>query len=94
MKKGQGNTVPARGRPVPGGAVSAYHQEVLIALDDPQAPDVLALLEEHLREMLETGTEEYFLPARALYAKHGFSPCAPFADYTEDPHSAYYTLAL
>lgn len=153
---------------------------MLITFDDPQAPDVLALLEEHLREMhatspaesvhaldpaalaqpditfwsaraagtgtllgvgalkqhdaamaevksmrtsaaargrgvasellaaiigecrsrgirrlaLETGTEEYFLPARALYAKHGFSPCAPFADYTEDPNSAYYTLAL
>ncbi|GAA4162076.1 GNAT family N-acetyltransferase [Gryllotalpicola daejeonensis] len=48
-----------------------------------------------IRELkLETGTEDYFAPARALYAKHGFVSCAPFADYTDDPHSAYFALAL
>lgn len=46
------------------------------------------------RVSLETGAEEYFAPARRLYARHGFVPCAPFADYTHDPLSVYLTLAL
>ena len=32
--------------------------------------------------------------ARAFYERHGFTPCAPFADYTDDPESAYFTLSL
>jgi putative acetyltransferase len=153
---------------------------VIIARDDPEAPDVMALLEEHLRDMyatspacsvhaldregladrsvtfwaarepetrallgigalkqhtpvmgelksmrtagtargrgvasavleaviaecrargirelnLETGTQDFFAPARALYAKHGFRARGPFADYTLDPNSAYFTLSL
>lgn len=48
-----------------------------------------------IRELnLETGTQEQFAPARALYAKHGFTSRGPFADYTDDPLSAYFTLAL
>jgi putative acetyltransferase len=43
---------------------------------------------------LETGTEEFFAPARRLYARHGFVPCEPFAGYTHDPHSTYMTLRL
>lgn len=43
---------------------------------------------------LETGIEPYFAAARALYARHGFTPCAPFADYTDDPNSVYLTLAI
>jgi putative acetyltransferase len=43
---------------------------------------------------LETGTEEFFAPARRLYARHGFVVCEPFGDYTLDPHSTYMTLAL
>ncbi|GAB3387705.1 GNAT family N-acetyltransferase [Humibacter soli] len=43
---------------------------------------------------LETGTEDYFAPARRLYERFGFTPCAPFADYTDDPNSAYYALPL
>lgn len=43
---------------------------------------------------LETGTEDYFQPAHRLYERHGFAPTGPFADYTEDPNSRYYTLAL
>jgi hypothetical protein len=35
-----------------------------------------------------------FAPARALYARYGFTPCAPFADYRPDPNSAFMTLAL
>ena len=43
---------------------------------------------------LETGVEPYFAPARALYARHGFAPRGPFAEYTDDPNSVYLTLAL
>ncbi|MHA7207763.1 GNAT family N-acetyltransferase [Arthrobacter sp. MDT1-65] len=46
------------------------------------------------RISLETGSMEFFAPARALYAKHGFSPCPPFGSYTEDPYSSYMTRAV
>jgi len=46
------------------------------------------------RVSLETGTEPLFDPAVRLYRRHGFTPCAPFADYTDDPHSRYLTLVL
>lgn len=46
------------------------------------------------RLSLETGTQEFFAPARALYTRHGFVPCPPFAGYTDDPNSAYFTLEL
>jgi len=46
------------------------------------------------RLYLETGTEEFFAPARRLYARHGFTICPPFADYVLDPHSVFMTLAL
>jgi putative acetyltransferase len=43
---------------------------------------------------LETGTQEFFEPARRLYRRHGFTDCPPFADYRLDPHSLFMTLAL
>ncbi|WP_421736094.1 GNAT family N-acetyltransferase [Cellulomonas sp.] len=43
---------------------------------------------------LETGTQEYFAPARRLYERAGFVACPPFADYVLDPHSAFYRLTL
>ncbi|MEU3566664.1 GNAT family N-acetyltransferase [Kitasatospora sp. NPDC006786] len=43
---------------------------------------------------LETGTPDFFLPARKLYEKFGFVPCEPFADYRPDPNSAFMTRAL
>ncbi len=43
---------------------------------------------------LETGTQEFFDPARRLYAKFGFVPCPPFGNYREDPNSAFFVLAL
>lgn len=43
---------------------------------------------------LETGTEDFFAPARRLYARHGFFECGPFGDYSLDPHSTYMTRAL
>lgn len=46
------------------------------------------------RLSLETGTMEYFSPARALYSKHQFTECPPFADYREDPNSVFMTRAL
>jgi putative acetyltransferase len=46
------------------------------------------------RLSLETGTAEFFLPARRLYEKFGFDYCAPFADYRPDPHSAFMTKLL
>ncbi|WP_300677412.1 GNAT family N-acetyltransferase [Nocardioides sp.] len=44
--------------------------------------------------LLETGTEDYFAPARRLYARHGFVECPPFAAYVEDPNSVFMVLAL
>jgi putative acetyltransferase len=47
-----------------------------------------------VRVSLETGVEPYFEPARRLYERHGFTVCAPFADYVLDPNSVFMTLAL
>lgn len=46
------------------------------------------------RLSLETGAPDAFLPARRLYERFGFSYCAPFAEYAEDPYSIFMTLAL
>jgi putative acetyltransferase len=43
---------------------------------------------------LETGSWDYFLPARRLYARHGFKECAPFGNYHPDPHSVFMSLDL
>jgi putative acetyltransferase len=47
-----------------------------------------------MRLSLETGSGDYFAPARALYRRHGFVECAPFADYRLDPNSVFMTLSL
>jgi putative acetyltransferase len=46
------------------------------------------------RLSLETGSQKEFAPARALYAGFGFTLCAPFADYVEDPNSVFMTRTL
>jgi len=46
------------------------------------------------RLSLETGTWDYFRPARAFYARHGFIECPPFADYVLDPNSVFMSLDL
>ncbi len=46
------------------------------------------------RVSLETGSQDYFEPARQLYLKHGFTHCPPFADYEEDPNSVFMSLQL
>lgn len=46
------------------------------------------------RLSLETGVEDVFAPARALYATAGFAPCPPFEGYVEDPNSLFMTRSL
>lgn len=48
----------------------------------------------YARLSLETGTQDYFAPARALYLSRGFVECGPFASYVLDPHSAFFSRAL
>ena len=46
------------------------------------------------RLSLETGAQPGFEPARQLYARAGFTACAPFAQYTNDPNSVFMTREL
>lgn len=48
----------------------------------------------HARLSLETGSQPFFAPARALYVRHGFLACGPFGDYTPDPNSHFMTRTL
>lgn len=43
---------------------------------------------------LETGSQDYFAPARRMYARAGFAETSPFGDYTLDPYSVYMVLHL
>ncbi|MGB3725678.1 MAG: GNAT family N-acetyltransferase [Glaciecola sp.] len=38
---------------------------------------------------LETGTQDYFLPARNVYKKFGFADCGPFSAYKLDSNSHF-----
>jgi putative acetyltransferase len=53
-----------------------------------------ARLRGYRRLSLETGSMAAFAPARALYARYGFEPCAPFGDYREDPYSVFMSKEL
>ncbi|MCR9075139.1 MAG: GNAT family N-acetyltransferase [bacterium] len=46
------------------------------------------------RLSLETGAQDHFAPARALYECFGFTPCGPFGNYREDPNSVFMTRSL
>ena len=48
----------------------------------------------YARASLETGSMDYFAPARRMYADAGFVECAPFADYLDDPNSTCMTRDL
>ncbi len=48
----------------------------------------------YTRLSLETGVEDVFAPARALYAAAGFVQCPPFEGYHDDPNSFFMTLSL
>lgn len=54
------------------------------ALDDARARGIS-------RVSLETGSMEFFEPARRFYARVGFVPCPPFGSYAEDPLSTFMT---
>ena len=46
------------------------------------------------RLSIETGSGDFFIPARKLFDKCGFKPCPPFAHYKEDINSLYLTKLL
>jgi putative acetyltransferase len=43
---------------------------------------------------LETGTNDAYAPAVALYEKHGFVSGPVYGDYIESPHNQYFYLNL
>lgn len=49
---------------------------------------------DYRRLSLETGSMEFFAPARVLYERHGFEYCPPFGDYQPDPNSVFMRLDL
>lgn len=53
-----------------------------------------ARLRGYRRISLETGSMDFFRPARTLYQKYGFEYCEPFAGYLPDPNSRFMTLTL
>ena len=46
------------------------------------------------RLSIETGSGDFFAPARKLFNNCGFKPCPPFAHYKEDINSLYLTKLL
>jgi putative acetyltransferase len=46
------------------------------------------------RVSLETGSMDYFAPARKLYASFGFRFCGPFGSYRDDPNSLFMTREI
>lgn len=46
------------------------------------------------RLSLETGSMDYFEPARRLYASFGFTYCGPFGSYAQDSNSMFMTKEL
>ena len=46
------------------------------------------------RLSIETGAGDFFLPARKLFKKTGFTVCEPFAHYKEDINSVYLTMLI
>jgi putative acetyltransferase len=46
------------------------------------------------RLSLETGSMEFFAPARDLYRRNGFVDCPPFGAYRPDPNSVFLTREI
>ena len=46
------------------------------------------------RLSIETGAGDFFIPARKLFLKTGFTECEPFAHYKEDINSVYLTMLI
>jgi putative acetyltransferase len=73
-------------------AADARRRGVAAALLDHVV--ALAVARGWARVSLETGSQDGFAPARALYARAGFVPCPPFGSYRPSPASAFLTLDL
>jgi len=97
------------GRPVATGALATVedgHEEIKSMRTDPGlrgrglGRTMLAFLLDDAasrgvsRISLETGSAEFFVPARALYSAAGFRECGPFGSYALDPYSTFMTLEL
>ena len=54
----------------------------------------LARARGYARVSLETGSQDAFAPARALYERAGFVVCGPFADYPDSANSVFMTRRL
>jgi putative acetyltransferase len=86
--------------------LDAGHEELKSMRTDPRRrrAGIARMMLEHLigdargrevrRISLETGSMEFFAPARALYASAGFEPCEPFGCYRADPNSTFMTVTL
>ena len=46
------------------------------------------------RLSIETGAGKFFIPARKLFKKTGFTLCEPFAHYKKDINSVYLTMLI
>ena len=46
------------------------------------------------RLSIETGASDFFIPARKLFKKTGFTICEPFAHYKEDINSVYLSMFI
>jgi putative acetyltransferase len=46
------------------------------------------------RLSIETGAGDFFIPARKLFKKTGFTVCEPFAHYKDDINSVYLTMLI
>ncbi|WP_243753958.1 GNAT family N-acetyltransferase [Labedaea rhizosphaerae] len=86
--------------------VAARHEELKSMRTDPArrgqgiARNLLDYLIQDAKDRgierisLETGSMAFFAPARALYARAGFTPCSPFGSYRDDPHSTYMSRSV
>ncbi len=43
---------------------------------------------------VETGSGNFFSPARKLFESYGFKTCEPFAHYKKDPNSCYFSIDI
>ncbi|WP_409462779.1 GNAT family N-acetyltransferase [Amycolatopsis sp. GA6-003] len=87
-------------------ALEPRHEELKSMRTDParRGEGIARTLLDHLlqdaknrgieRISLETGSMDFFAPARALYTRAGFTPCAPFGSYRDDPNSTYLTRQI
>lgn len=101
-------TALSEGRPVATGALAAVeegHEELKSMRTDPAVRGrgigraMLAFLIDDAaargirRLSLETGRDDFFAPARAMYASAGFVECEAFGRYLPDENSTFMTLA-